>query len=505
MDVLSSLMLGFSVVFQPTNLFFCFLGVLIGTMVGVVPGLGVACTFSLLLPVTFHMEPVAAIIMLGGIYYGAQYGGSTTSILVNIPGEATSVMTCLDGYQMALQGRAGPALGISAFGSFIAGTIGVVALMFLAPSLVGFAIKFGPPEYFSLVILGMTVLTFLTSTSMIRAMMMATFGLLLGTVGQDIISGITRLTFNIPELMDGIGIVPVVMGLFGISEVLLNVETKVKQRVFTGGKIKGFLPTLNDWKRSGGAIARGSVLGFLLGVLPGGGAVIASFASYAVEKMVSKHPENFGKGAIEGVAGPESANNAASSGAFVPLMTLGIPSNVPTAMLLAALIMYGITPGPLLLIQHPDIFWGVVASMYVGNVMLLVLNLPLIPLWIKLLKIPYTYLFPLIVLFCIIGAYSMNGSTFEVQIMLVFGIVGYLMRKLNLEIPPFVMALVLGQMLEKTFRQSLIMSGGSLTIFFTRPISATFIIIAILLYVLPSIPGLGLRRPGSVLPADDDD
>jgi len=451
---------------------------------------------SLLLPATFHTSPVASIIMLSGIYYGAMYGGSTTSILVNIPGEAASVMTCLDGYQMARQGRAGPALGISAFGSFFAGTIGIVGMLLISIPLVNFALKFGPPEYFSLMVLGLMVLTFLTSASMLRALMMASFGLIVGTIGLDNISGLARFTFNIPELLDGVGLVPVVMGLFGISEVMLNIELKIKREVFTT-EIKGLLPTLDDWRRSIGPLLRGTVLGFFLGILPGGGAVIASFVSYAVEKRVSERPEEFGKGAIEGVAAPEAANNSAAQGAFIPLLTLGIPSNVVMAMLLGALIIHGVTPGPLLLAQHPDLFWGVVASMYVGNAMLLVLNLPLIGMWVQLLRVPYSILFPLIILFCLIGAYSINNSSTDVLIMLVFGIIGYLMKKLSLEAAPMVLAFVLGPMMETALRQSLIKSKGSFSIFFTRPISATCLIIAIALMVLPLLPWL--RRPGAAL------
>ena len=348
MDLLNYLYLGFSVALQPMNLFYCFIGVLIGTLVGVLPGLGPVAAMSLLLPATFHTSPVASIIMLSGIYYGAMYGGSTTSILVNIPGEAASVMTCLDGYQMARQGRAGPALGISAFGSFIAGTVGILGMMLISPPLVNFALKFGPPEYFSLMILGLMILTFLTAASMIRALMMAVFGLVVGCIGLDNISGLARFAFNIPELLDGVGLVPVVMGLFGISEVMLNIELKIKQEVFTT-EVKGLLPSLQDWAKSIWSILRGTVIGFFLGILPGGGAVIASFVSYAIEKRVSKHPEEFGKGAIEGVAAPEAANNAAAQGAFIPLLTLGIPSNVVMAMLLGALIIHGVTPGPLLL------------------------------------------------------------------------------------------------------------------------------------------------------------
>jgi len=501
LELLNYLGMGFSVAFQPMNLFYCFLGVLIGTLVGVLPGLGPVAAMSLLLPATFHTTPVASIIMLAGIYYGAMYGGSTTSILVNIPGEAASVMTCLDGYQMARQGRAGPALGISAFGSFFAGTIGIIGMLLISIPLVNFALKFGPPEYFSLMILGLMVLTFLTSTSMVRALMMAAFGLIVGTMGLDNISGLARFTFHIPELLDGVGLVPVVMGLFGISEVLLNIELKIKREVFTT-KVKGLLPTLDDWAKSIGSLLRGTVVGFFLGILPGGGAVIASFVSYAIEKRVSKHPEEFGKGAIEGVAAPEAANNAAAQGAFIPLLTLGIPSNVVMAMLLGALIIHGVTPGPLLLSQHPDLFWGVVASMYVGNAMLLALNLPLIGMWVQLLKVPYAILFPIIILFCLIGSYSINNSSTDVLIMLAFGVIGYLMKKLSLEAAPMVLAFVLGPMMETALRQALIKSKGSFSIFFTRPISATCLIIAIVLMIMPLLPWFR-RRPGIVLEKED--
>jgi len=502
LDLFNHLMLGFSVALQPIHLFYCFVGVVIGTLVGVLPGMGPVAAMSLLLPATFHTTPVASIIMLSGIYYGAQYGGSTTSILVNIPGEASSVMTCIDGYQMARKGRAGPALGIAAFGSFIAGTVGILGLILIAPPLVDFALKFGPAEYFSLMILGLTILTFLTSSSMIRALMMAALGLVVGTMGLDNISGLARFTFNIPELLDGVGLVPVVMGLFGISEVLLNIELRVKREVFTT-KVKGLLPTLEDWGKSIWSILRGTILGFFLGILPGGGAVIASFVSYAIEKRVSKHPEEFGKGAIEGVAAPESANNSAAQGAFIPLLTLGIPSNVVMAMLLGALIIHGVTPGPLLLTQHPELFWGVVASMYVGNALLLTLNLPLIGMWVQLLKVPYAILFPIIILFCLLGSYSINNSSTDVAIMLVFGVIGYLMKKLSLEAAPMVLAFVLGPMMETALRQALIKSKGSFTIFFTRPISATCLVIAIALMIMPLLPWFRRRRPGVKLEQED--
>jgi len=502
LELFNSLILGFSVALQPAHLFYCFVGVVIGTLVGVLPGMGPVAAMSLLLPATFHTTPVASIIMLSGIYYGAQYGGSTTSILVNIPGEASSVMTCIDGYQMARNGRAGPALGIAAFGSFIAGTLGILGLVLIAPPLVDFALKFGPPEYFSLMILGLTILTFLTSASMIRALMMAAFGLVVGTMGLDNISGLARFTFNIPELLDGVGLVPVVMGLFGISEVLLNIEMRVKREVFTT-KVKGLLPTLEDWGKSIWSILRGTILGFFLGILPGGGAVIASFVSYAIEKRVSKHPEEFGKGAIQGVAAPESANNSAAQGAFIPLLTLGIPSNVVMAMLLGALIIHGVTPGPLLLAQHPELFWGVVASMYVGNALLLALNLPLIGMWVQLLKVPYSILFPIIILFCLLGSYSINNSATDVGIMLLFGVIGYLMKKLSLEAAPMVLAFVLGPMMETALRQALIKSKGSFSIFFTRPLSAVCLIIAIALMIMPLLPWFRRRRPGVRLDQED--
>jgi putative tricarboxylic transport membrane protein len=503
MDMLNQITVGFSVALLPINLFYCFMGALIGTLVGVLPGLGPVAAMSLLLPATFHTTPEASIIMLAGIYYGAMYGGSTTSILMNIPGEAASVITCIDGHQMARKGRAGAALGISAFGSFIAGTLGIIGLQILSVPLINLALRFGPPEYFALMVLGMAILTFLVSASMLRALMMVAVGLILGCVGQDTISGMARFTFKIPELLDGVGLIPVVMGLFGISEVLVNVEAVTKAE-FLSGKVKGLLPTLNDWGRSIWAIVRGTFIGFFLGILPGGGGVIASFVSYAVEKRVSKHPEEFGHGAIEGVAGPESANNAAAQGAFIPLLTLGIPSNVVMAMLLGALMIHGVTPGPLLLTEHPNIFWGFVASMYIGNAMLVILNLPLIGMWVKLLKVPYAILFPLILLLCFVGAYSVNNSMTDVWFMMFFGIVGYLMKKVHLEAAPLILAFVLGPMMETALRQSLIKSGGSFLIFFTRPISVGFLIVAVLLFVIPLLPKLRKKRPGAVIGGDDE-
>ena len=485
-EILQSVIYGFQVALQPNNLMYCFFGVLIGTLVGVLPGLGPAAAIALLLPTTFKITPVSATIMLAGIYYGAMYGGSTTSILVNIPGEAASVVTCLDGYQMALKGRAGPALGIAAFGSFIAGTFAVIALTFVGPFLSNIALAFGPPEFFSLMIVGITVLTYLSSGSMIKALMMAGVGLILSGVGMDTISGKYRFTFNIQSLLDGVGVVPVAMGLFGISEVLLNLETEIKRDILTT-KVKDLFPTLKDWADSAWSIVRGSILGFFLGIIPGGGAVVASFASYAIEKKASKHPEEFGKGAIEGVAGPESANNSAAGGSFIPLLTLGIPANPVMAILLGALMIHGLQPGPLLMKNAPDLFWGTVVSMYIGNGMLLVLNLPLIPLWVKVLKVPYYLLYPLILLFCLIGAYSLDNTVADIIIMIIFGILGFLMKKLRYDGAPMILALVLGQKLETSLRRSLIMSQGDFSIFITRPISLGFLITAVLLLIVPII------------------
>jgi putative tricarboxylic transport membrane protein len=494
MEFLNSALLGFQVALTPMNLFFCFMGVLTGTLVGVLPGLGPVAAMSLLLPTTFHVTPVSAIIMLAGIYYGAMYGGSTTSILVNIPGEAASVVTCLDGYKMARMGKAGPALGISAFGSFIAGTLSIVGLMFIAPPLAAMALKFGPPEYFSLMIMGLTVLTFLASGPMWKALLMAAFGLFLGCMGMDNMTASYRFTFDILELSDGVGLVPVVMGLFGISEVMLNVEQSMDRTVFDT-KIQNLLPNMKEWAASIGPIIRGTVLGFFLGVLPGGGAVISSFVAYAIEKRISKHPEKFGTGVIEGVAAPESANNAATGGAFIPLLSLGIPANAVMALLLGAFIIHGVQPGPMLVKEHPQLFWGTVASMYVGNVMLLVLNLPLIGLWVKILKVPYPILFPLILLFCLIGCYSLNNSVTEVLIMVLFGLIGYVFKKFQYEAAPLVLALVLGPMMENSLRQALLMSAGSPIIFFERPISAILMGTAIFLLIFPLIPKFQKKRP----------
>jgi len=484
MDVLQDLLLGFGVALHPMNLLYCLMGVLIGTLTGVLPGVGPAAALSLLLPVTFHVPPVSAIILLAGITYGAMYGGSTTSILVNIPGEPASVVTCLDGYQMARNGRAGAALGISAFGSFISGTITVFFLIFLASTLASFALRFGPPEYFTLMVLGLSIMVYLARGSIINALIMVCFGLILGCIGLDQITGVPRFIYKSITLMDGIGLVQVVIGLFGVSEVLLNVETTFKREIFDT-KVKGLLPTREEWKRSVWPIGRGTVIGFFLGIIPGMSVVIPTFVSYVVEKKLSKHPEKFGTGMIEGVAGPETANNAASTGTLVPMLSLGIPTGAATALLLGALMIHGLRPGPLLIKESPEVFWGLVASLYVGNAMLLVLNLPLIGLWVKILKIPYHFLFSLILLFCIIGSYTTNNNPYDVIVMTLFGLVGYLMKKLNYEPAPLILALVLGPIMEKAFQRSLMLSDGGFGIFFTRPISASFIILAFLILFSP--------------------
>jgi putative tricarboxylic transport membrane protein len=503
MDLADNLITGFSVALQPHNIFFCFIGVLIGTLIGVLPGIGPVGAMSILLPITFGISPVTAIIMLSGIYYGAQYGGSTTSILVGIPGEAASVVTMLDGHQMALQGRAGPALGIAAFGSFIAGTIGIIGLMLLAPPLASIALKFGPPEYFALMIMGLVILTYLAQKSMAKSLMMAGVGVLAGVVGLDTMTGLPRFTFGVSDLLDGIGIAPLAMGLFGVSEILLNVERSIKQGVVVS-QVKNLLPSRQDWKESFAPIMRGSLSGFLLGILPGGGAVLASFISYGTEKRISKTPEKFGHGAIAGVAGPEAANNAAAQAAFIPLLTLGIPANAVMGILLGALMIHGITPGPLMIQKNPELFWGTVTSMYLGNAMLLVLNLPLIGLWVRLLRVRYAVLFPLILFIALIGAYVINGSEMDLYLMLFFGVVGYLMRKFDYEPAPLILAYVLSPILEDSLRQSLIISSGSMGIFVSRPIAAGFLFISLLLLISAVLPAIRKKRSALVASADEN-
>ena len=481
MGFFDNILLGFQVILDPNNLFFCAIGVLVGTLVGVLPGIGPQGAMALLLPATFKATPTSSIIMLAGIYYGSQYGGSTTSILVNIPGEPTSLVTCFDGYQMARQGRAGPALGIAAWGSFIAGTLAVIELMCIANPLAKLALSFAPPEYFALICAGLILLTNLASGSTLKALMMVLVGLLIGNIGLDLITGLPRFTFGISELTDGVGLIPILMGLFGVTEVFENLEQNLDKREIYQTRIRNLWPSLKDWAEAKWAILRGSCIGLFLGIFPGGGPLLSSFVSYAVEKKVSKHPEKFGKGAIEGVAGPESANNSAAGATMVPLLSLGIPPNVSMALLYSALVIHGIQPGPLLIKNNPDLFWGVIASMYLGNVFLLILNLPLIGIWVQVLKVPYRILFPLILLFCLIGTYAMNNSTFDLFMMILFGVLGYLIKKFGYESAPLILAVVLGPMLEQNLRQSLLLSRGSFLIFITRPISGVILGVAFLL------------------------
>jgi putative tricarboxylic transport membrane protein len=487
-----ALFLGFSVALRPDVLWYAFLGCLVGTLVGVLPGIGPLSGISILLPVTFGLDATKAIIMLAGIYYGSQYGGSTTSILMRIPGEASSVMTCIDGYAMAKKGRAGAALCISAVGSWIAGTFGVLMLTLIAPPLAAFALKFGPPEYTALLTLGLIFLAYMSSTSLPRTLLMASLGLLLGTIGIDNMTGHFRYSFDIAELGDGIGIVPVAVGLFGLGEILSTPSANVTGEVMTP-KLRELLPTRDEWRQSAMPIARGSVLGFLIGLTPGSAHIISSFLSYAVERRFSKHPEEFGKGAVAGVAGPESANNAASTGAFVPMLALGLPTGPITAVLIAALMIHGISPGPTLVNDHPDVFWGFVASMYVGNVMLLALNLPLVGLFVNVLRIPYSYLYPLVIMFCIIGVYAVNNSIVDVWIMLIMGALGYLLRKFSLDPAPLVLGLVISPTFEMSLRQSLVMSNGDWLIFFQRPIALVLIGIAATLLGLSALAALRRR------------
>jgi len=480
---------GLMIALTPGNMLLCFLGTLVGTLVGVLPGIGPMGAMAILIPVTFKMDPVGSVIMLAGIYYGAQYGGSLTSILLNIPGEASSVATCIDGHQMARQGRAGAALGISVFGSLIAGVLSTFGIILVAEPLAKLAIDFGPPEYFSLVCVGLALVIFLAQKSVEKAIMSGLLGMLVSWIGMDNVTGAARFTFGINELNDGIGVVVVSMGIFGIAEVLINVESKVKGELIST-KLRNVLPSREDWRASIGAILRGSGVGFLLGILPGGGAIISSFAAYGLEKRLSKHPERFGKGEIAGVAAPESANNAAAQGGFIPLLSLGIPPNAPIALVFAALIIHGVQPGPLLVRDHPDVFWGVIASMFIGNVWLVLLNLPLIPLWVQVLRIRTGILFPLILIFCIIGAYSLTSSTLDLGWLTAFGVLGYLMRKFDFEPAPFILAFILGPLLENALRQSLVISQGSFGIFLTRPISAACLGVAAALYLSMFVPSV---------------
>jgi putative tricarboxylic transport membrane protein len=478
LETLHNLAVGFSVALSPSVLLYAFIGCVVGTLVGVLPGVGPLAGISLLLPATFGMDATRAIVMLAGIYYGAMYGGSTTSILMRIPGEAASVMTCIDGYAMARKGRAGAALAIAAVGSYVAGTVSVIGLMLLAPPLAAFALRFGPPEYFALLLFGLLVLAYMSSGSMLKSLAMAALGLLLGMVGIDQMSGYFRFAYGIVELGDGLGVVPVAVGLFGIAEILTTAGQAVPPKVIEP-RLRELLPSRAEWRQSVAPIGRGTVLGFLIGIIPGSAHIISSFVSYALEKKLSKHPEQFGHGAVAGVAGPESANNSATSGAFVPMLALGVPSGPIPAVMLAAMMVHGVSPGPLLIRQQPELFWGFIASMYVGNVVLLILNLPLVGIFVNLLRVPYPYLYPAILTFSILGVYAVNGSVVDVWIMLMMGVLGYMLRKLDFETAPIVLGVVLAPMIELALRQSLAMSDGHYGIFFQRPIAATLLVVAL--------------------------
>jgi len=473
---------GFAAALTPANLLFALAGCVLGTLIGVLPGLGPAAGTAILIPLTFALDATGAIIMLAAIYYGAMYGGTITSVLINVPGEAASVVTCLDGYQMARQGRAGTALGIAAIGSFIGGVVATVALAVVAPPLARFALSFGPPEFFSLMVLGLSLVTGLAGESLVAALLMTVLGLLLALIGIDPVRGAPRFTFGVPELYDGLGFVPVVMGLFGVAEILLTVEAPFGRLVAT--KIEGLWPSRAEWRRSSGAIGRGTAVGLALGLIPGVGAVIPTFMAYILEKRLSKHPEKFGTGVIEGVASPETANNAYANASMIPLLVLGVPSSPTIAILMGAFIINGLTPGPFLFKERPDLVWTVIASFFVGNAILLILNLPLVGLWAKLLKVPYQYLCAGTLLFCVVGAYSLKGTVFDVGVMLASGVIGYWLRKLGFPLAPAVLALILGPLMEKSLRTSLEISGGDFGIFLARPISATLLVGAALIIVV---------------------
>jgi putative tricarboxylic transport membrane protein len=486
MDIAAGLLHGFAVALTPDNLLWCFVGCFLGTVVGVLPGLGPAATIAMLLPLTFQMNPTSGIIMLAGIYYGAKYGGSTTSILLNVPGESSSVVTCLDGYQMARKGRAGAALGIAAIASFVAGTVGVIALMLISPPLAKFALSFSSPEYFALMSLGLAMVVLLAGKSLVKALLSMLVGLWVASMGTDLFTAQSRFTFGQSELLDGVDFVVVAIGIFALGEVLGNMEVREGSEMLPVPKgLRNLLPTLEELKACRFAFLNGSVIGFLIGILPGAGSTIASFISYGVEKAVSKHPEKFGTGVPEGVAAPEGANNSETGGALVPMLTLGIPGSSTTAILLAALVLWGLKPGPLMIQDNPSLFWGLVASMYVGNVMLLILNIPLIPLFAQILKLPVALLYPMIFGISIVGVYSVSGSLFDVWMLSAFGLLGYLMRKLDYPSAPLILGLVLGDSMERALRQSLMMSSGDLAILVSRPISAVMLALAVVILLLP--------------------
>jgi putative tricarboxylic transport membrane protein len=492
MDLLSNIALGFSVAATPTNIFFCFVGVALGTLIGVLPGIGAVATMSMLLPITFHLPPATSLIMLAGIYYGAQYGGSTTAILVKLPGEASSVATVLDGYAMAQKGRAGAALCIAAVASFIAGTVSTVLIALFGPAMAALALKFGPVEYFSLMLLGLIASVILASGSVFKAVLMILIGIYLGLVGPDANSPVPRLTFGIPSLAEGINFVALAVGLFGIAEIILNLEQKLARPAAIA--LRDLFPSRDEIRRSIGPTLRGTAIGSVLGVLPGGGALLASFGAYAVEKKISKTPDEFGHGAVEGVAAPEAANNAGAQTSFVPLLTLGVPSNAIMAVMAGAMTIQGILPSPKVMTEHAPLFWGMIASMWIGNLLLLVLNLPLVGLWVKLLQAPYRLMYPTILFFCCIGVYSINNSAFDVYLAIGFGIMGYLMIKLGFEPTPLLLGFILGPMMEENLKRAMLLSGGSIAPFWERPISLAMLVTAAGLLALLLVPSISRTR-----------
>jgi TctA family transporter len=500
MELFHNLVFGFSVALTWQNLWFCFIGVFLGTLIGVLPGIGPLATIAMLLPITFNVPPVAALIMLAGIYYGAQYGGSTTAILVNLPGETSAVVTCIDGYQMARQGRAGPALAIAAIGSFFAGTVCTLIIALFGPPLAEVALKFGAPEYFSLMLMGLVAAAVLAGDNITKALAMVVMGLLLGIVGTDVNSGMARYSFGVPELTDGIGFIVIAVGVFAVAEIVLNLGDPEERIVFTN-KVTGLMPTKKDLKDSFWPIVRGTGIGAFLGVLPGTGPAIASFSSYMVEKKMAKDPSRFGKGAIEGVAGPESANNADAQCKFIPTLTLGIPASAVMALMLGALTIQGIAPGPQVMTQKPDLFWGLIASMWIGNAMLVILNLPLVGLWVLLLKVPYRLLFPAIMAFSCIGIYSVNNSPMELYLTALFGIIGLVWAKLDMPPAPMLLGFVLGPLMEENLRRALLISRGDPTVFFTRPISLGFMIATALIVIIMVLPAVRAKRSAIVDPA----
>jgi TctA family transporter len=493
MDFLSNLALGFVTAGAPVNIFFCLVGVILGTLIGVLPGIGATATIAMLLPITFQLEPVTALIMLAGIYYGAQYGGSTTAILINMPGESSSAVTAIDGYQMARRGRAGTALATAAIGSFVAGTFSTLLVALFAPPLTAIALQFGAAEYFSLMVMGLVCSIALAHGSILKALAMVVLGLLLGLVGSDVISGAPRFTLGLPEFADGLNFVALAVGVFGIAEILRNLEGETDRTVL-GAKLSGLFPTRDELRRMVAPVTRGTLLGSALGVLPGGGAILASFASYTMEKKLSDTPQEFGKGAIAGVAGPESANNAAAQTSFIPLLTLGIPANPVMALMVGAMIIQGIVPGPNVAAEQPALFWGIIASMWIGNLLLVILNLPLIGMWVKLLKVPYQVLFPVIMAFCAIGVYSVRSNIYDLFTVAGFGLMGYLLLKLRCEPAPLLLGFVLGPMLEENLRRAMILGRGDPAVFVTRPISAVILALTVAVLVVVLLPSVRRKR-----------